>query len=32
MVKNIFYFQENVDNIYNVYRKLNIGEIMVFVF
>ena len=36
IVKNILYFQENIDNvythIYNVYRKLNLGEIMVFVF
>lgn len=35
IVKNILYFQENIDNVYTyiyVYRKLNLGEIMVFVF
>ena len=37
IVKNILYFQENTDNVYTyiyiyVYRKLNLGEIMVFVF
>lgn len=39
IVENILYFQENIDNVYTyiyiyiyVYRKLNLGEIMVFVF